>query len=85
MVYTYVISGGQSAVRSADLAAGVLEALKGLLQVQCQYNLSIGRAAAISMVGIPRLVHTGDVTSWTKCLSKHPLLVSSKHLKREEN
>lgn len=80
MVYTYVISGGQSAVRSTDLAAGVLEALKGLLQGQYQYNSSIGSVAVDSRLG-----HTGDVTSWTKCLSKHPSLVSSKLPRREEN
>lgn len=31
-----MIGGGQSAVRSADLAAGVLEALESLLQATCQ-------------------------------------------------
>lgn len=34
-VETYVIGSGQGAVRSADLAASIFEALKGLLETRC--------------------------------------------------
>lgn len=80
---TYVIGGGQCAIGSADLTAGIFEALKGLLYAACQHSTFrqplFHRSSGHSMAVDVRRKHTGDVTSWTKCLSSNPPPVSLTH------
>lgn len=61
---TYVVYCGEGAVRSSYSAAGVPEALKGLLQTFVSFWRGKRRF---------RVLPTGDVTSWTRCLSGESL------------
>lgn len=57
-----MVGCGKGAVRSPDLATSSLEALECLLQVRLVKDGHID----CKMSAVYLLVHTGDVTSWTR-------------------
>lgn len=67
-----MINGDQRAVRPADFSAGILEAFKGLLW-WWSVRFVVGIRASW------RLRLTGEVTSWTRCLSVAGLASHSSH------